>query len=405
MTKHIEFIKNKKFKKNILKINFRRKINKNEITKINFLLSLLLMSSKKYQTNRELVLETKNLYNLTPEAFANISGNCVIISFRFTFLMDKYTEENNTLRAVNFIKEVLFNPNVNDNQFASDAFNIVKQELSDDIKTFSEDKSAYSKLRMFEAMDPESPYAINYVGTLEELEKINEKNLYEFYLDMINNSVIDIFALGDIKEEYFNGWKINPKRLKLSHIYKSKERETIKFATEKSDTSQSKLVMGYNMNGLSLYEAKYPLEIYLHILGSGPDSKLFANVREKESLCYNVVANAKYTGSILIIRAGIDAAKVKKTIDIINAQVLDMINGNFQEKDVENAKINIKTGYQEIGENPYYLIALKEGHKYIGYDLLKKRMELIGKVTKEEVMEVAKKIKLNTIFLLEGNKK
>ena len=79
--------------------------------------------------------------------------------------------------------------------------------------------------------------------------------------------------------------------------------------------NQSKLVMGYNMNDLTPYEAEYALQIYLYILGLGPDSKLFTNVREKESLCYTIASTAKYAGSFMMISAGIDASTFDKTVE------------------------------------------------------------------------------------------
>ncbi|MBQ4634040.1 MAG: insulinase family protein [Bacilli bacterium] len=402
----VHFIKERNFKKNIVKINFRRKTDAREITKLNLLLYILLTTSKKYKTNRELILRAKELYELSPEAFLNIYGNCTVLSFRFTFLKDKYTEENNSLKVIDFINEILFNPDVKNNKFNAKTFRLAKNQVMEDIKTSAENKASYSKKRMCECMDPASPYAIDVAGSLDDLETIDEKELYEFYLDIINNSSADVFALGDIDPKILDNikFKIANSDKKVSYIYKSKERK-VKTIIERDNLNQSKLVIGYNMNDLTPYEAEYALQIYLYILGLGPDSKLFTNVREKESLCYTISSTAKYAGSFMMISAGIDASTFDKTVGLIDEQIGAMQKGDFTNEEIESAKLSIKTSYRELLENPYTIINSFESSLYLGFDPIKKRLKEIDKIAKEDIIEVAKKIKLNTIYLLEGTKK
>ena len=113
----LHIIKDKAFKKNIIKVNFRRKMNHEEITKLNLIMYILLLTSKKYKTNRELLIKAKELYDLTPESYINIYGNALILSFRFTFLKDKYSEDNNTKESLKFINEILFNPDAQKKSF------------------------------------------------------------------------------------------------------------------------------------------------------------------------------------------------------------------------------------------------------------------------------------------------
>ena len=120
----LHIIKDKAFKKNIIKVNFRRKMNHEEITKLNLIMYILLLTSKKYKTNRELLIKAKELYDLTPESYINIYGNALILSFRFTFLKDKYSEDNNTKESLKFINEILFNPDVQKKSFNEKCFEI-----------------------------------------------------------------------------------------------------------------------------------------------------------------------------------------------------------------------------------------------------------------------------------------
>ena len=129
----------------------------------------------------------------------------------------------------------------------------------------------------------------------------------------------------------------------------------------------------------------------------------------------------------MMISAGIDASTFDKTVDLINEQIKAMENGEFDESNMESAKLSIKTSYRELLENPYTIINSYESSLYLGFDSIKKRcsfltsagsvtgeqdprglsgsLKVIDKVTKEEIIAVAKKIKLNTIYLLEGTRR
>ena len=401
---NVHLIKNKNFKKNIIKINFKRKTNRSEMTKLNFLTHLLLLSSKKYKTERIILNRAKELYDMSEEAFVNIYGNATILCFRFTFLKDEYTEKNNSLQVLDFINEILFNPNVKNNKFDKKSFEIAKSEVIDEIKTYQENKNAYSRIKMLEYMDKESPAAIETIGTLEDLEKITPENLYDFYLDVFKNSTIDTFVFGDIEKSKLSFLNNKGIKQKINYVYKSKP-STLKTYIERDKINQSRLVIGYNILDLTAIEAEYALQIYLYILGLGPNSKLFINVREKESLCYSISVTARYVNSLMMITAGIDANNFDKTVALISEQIEAMKKGEFQIKEIASAKLSIKTSYQDILENPYTIINSYESTAYLGYDSIKTRINKIDAVTKEDIIQVANKIKINTVFLLEGKKR
>ena len=391
LNNNVHLIKNKIFKKNIVKINFVRRTQKDEITKLNFLTHILLLSSKKYRSEREVLYKAKELYGLSMESFVNIYGNYTALCFRFVFLKDDYTESNNSNKALNFINELIFNPDLKGKKFNNKIFELAKNEVIDHIK-------------MVEYMDPSSPAAIELVGNMEDLEKITPKNLYDFYLEVLTNSIVDIFAFGNLDANNLKFLTNKVKKRNIKYVYHSKEREPKTFI-ERDKINQSKLVIGYNLVDMTPKEAEYALQVYLYLLGLGPNSKLFTNVREKESLCYSIGVTAKYVNSLMVITAGIDAINFDKTVDLIDKQINDMKKGLFKHKDIESAKLSIKASYQEVLENPYSILNSYESIYYLGYDSIKKRIKMIDMVTKEDIIRVANKIKLNTIYLLEGKSK
>ena len=150
------------------------------------------------------------------------------------------------------------------------------------------------------------------------------------------------------------------------------------------------------------FELRYVLNVYSYILGGGPDSKLFKTVREKNSLCYYISSVCQPLNSIMTIKAGINKTDFKKAISLIKKEVGNMKKGKFYDDDIIKAKITYINSLKELEDSPDSLISLYAGIEYLNSDTLEDRFNKINKVTKNDVIKLASKIHLDTIYLLEG---
>ena len=137
-------------------------------------------------------------------------------------------------------------------------------------------------------------------------------------------------------------------------------------------------------------------------MSGGPDSKLFKNVREKNSLCYNVKSNISKIFNLMIITAGIDAKNYKKTVSLIKKELKNMEKGDFSEEEINSAKAIYNSSILSMQDSPYNLIGVYKAKEYLNLDPIEVRIEEIKKVSKEDIVKLSKKIKMDTIFLLEG---
>ena len=83
------------------------------------------------------------------------------------------------------------------------------------------------------------------------------------------------------------------------------------------DITQGKLVLGYTLGISPKDEDYYNFVTYVNILGGGAFSKLFANVREKHSLCYSIASTLQKVKGTMMITAGIEPENKQKTINSI----------------------------------------------------------------------------------------
>lgn len=408
----IHFIKTDKFKKVKIRINFKEKMTKEKVVYRNMLSLVLLEATKKFNTRRLLDIECENLYNIGVGAGTSNSGNYHLLRFNTTFLNEKYTEKGMMEESFKFFLEFIFNPNVIDGKFESQTFNNAKNILKEDIESYADNPGRFAFSRIYEIMCPNSVIKYRSTGYIEDLEKVTEENLYEYYKELLTNNEIDIFIIGniDVKQmekiiaDNFNIDSI--KHEQLAHIVKQDDfRTEPRVIKENKNINQSILILGSKLKDITEFERKYVLVLYNYILGGSADSKLFKEVREKNSLCYSISSTHSGIANLEFISAGIDKENYDKAVELIKAEIKNMEDGNFTEEDINQAKITFLASLKEIEDTANGIINIYEAHEYLDYDLLEERAKEIEKVTKEDIINVSKKMYLDTIYLLEGDKK
>lgn len=405
----LHLIKTDKFKSITVKVSFHRVIKKNEITIRNILSDMFMQSSKKYNSKRELTIKAQDLYAAGLRTTNSRLGNYINTDFYLTVLNDKYTEDGNFASSLEFLSEIMFNPDVENGKFNEEKLDIVKSTCRSALNSIKEDASNYSLIRMAEAFGEGEPISYRMMGYLEDLDNITGTSLYEFYLDMIKNDFVDIFVIGDISikettdliKKYFKFDIL--KKLKMPFMVEEKKPRRSKLVfNEEIDNTQSKLAIGCRINGLSEYERNYPLTLFNVIFGGCSDSKLFKEVREENSLCYTIYSITNKLDNILLIRAGIDKENYKKTVSLIEKDLKDMCNGKFDETDILMAKEYYNTALEEIEDSQSKIINNYLMMELINTDDIDVKREKMSKVTKSEIVKVAKKVTIDTIFCLEG---
>lgn len=407
---NLHLIKTDQFKTVTVRVAFHSPIVKEEITLRNVLCDMFLQSSSKYPSKRDLTIEAQELYAADIQTNNSRLGNYNNLDIYLSVLHDKYTEDGNLKKALEFLNEIIFHPDVSKQKFSKEKLEIVKSTMRSNLSSLKEDGASYSLLRLFEVMDKDRVSSYRMVGYLEDLDKITPEALYQYYEKMIRSDMVDVFVIGDI--DFLEMTKMireiipikTVKRRKVSYsLSEVKPRSRRLFAKEVVDTSQSKLAIGCRCYGLSTYERNYALSLYNVILGGSGDSKLFKEVREKNSLCYVINSVPNKLDHLILIRAGIDKENYSKTLELIEKNLQDMRKGIFSDDEINVAKEYFCTALDEVLDSQtrildnYYMMEL------IGTDDLEEKRKKIMSVTKEDIMKVAKKVKMDTVFLLEGD--
>ena len=405
----LHMIKTKKFRSIYFKILLTNDLTKEEITKRNFLIDYLVLTTNKYKTKKELSLKIEDLYNVFIGGHNSRIGTCFTTRFYLSLLNPKYTEDTMLEESVELLHDILFEPNLKNKKFDSKIFKIIKNNIQKEIETIKEKSDLYANIRLREYMNVDK-YSYQGFGYLEDLEKINEKNLYEYYQEFIKKTNVDIYVIGDISYEKISN--LVREKLKFPTIRKPKQnvileheefRQVPQKIIEESKFSQSTLVIGCKILNLNEFERKYVLNLYNSIFGAGFNSKLMQIVREKNSLAYYITSQVNKPYNILQIQSGISYHNYKQVLENIQMIMKDMENGNISEDELKRAKIEYLSILDEKSESQDNIIEDYISMDILNVDDIETRKKYIKKVTIEDLKNLSKKIHMDTIYLLKGD--
>ena len=408
----IHKINTNKFKTNLLAIYLTTQLSRENITKNALILSILKRGTENLKTQEDINIKLEELYGAEFNCGIDKLGNDSVFKFYIESLNDKfiYKKENVLEESINTLFDIVFNPLKENNGFKEEYFKSEKENLKQIIKSRKDNKGTYAYTRCIEEMYKNEPYGLYMYGYEEDLDEITNDALYKEYLNVIKNCKIDIFISGNFSEdsnvESLISNNIKEKNLKsrdVQNLYLTnqiKKPVKEKIVKENMDVSQGKLVIGLDVTNIN-QEEKTVAAVYNTILGGGVNSKLFQNVREKASLAYSAGSLYIKKKNSIIIKSGIEALNYDKALDIIKQQLEDMKNGKFSQKDIDNAKQLMKASLKSMQDEQDSAISY-----YFGKEMEQEKIDIpayieqIEHVTKEQIIEIANKISINTIYFL-----
>lgn len=404
----LHIIKTEKFKTVRMKVDLRTNAQRETNAYMSLLQNILTVSTK-YKSLKERNIICADLYDPMWSIRSVDSGSKKCLSLAATFTNEKYTEKGMNEKTIKYVLDFLFNPKTVDNHFDKEIFENEKTNCLEYLKSLKDNPDAYSNYRLMGNMQIYDFKPLTIEDYIKQTEEITEESLYRFYQNLLKNSKMDIFISGDIDENQIK--EILEKLIKrnsnietlTSHYIDQKEyNESPKIIKEKTNNTQSKLAMGLKAVNLTETEKKYTLLLYSWILGRGTNSLLFDDVREKHSLCYYIYSNAKPLEGIINIYAGIDCDKFEKVHELIKENMKKIEEGNFSDEKIKSVKNTYNNSLINIEDSLISITENLESQIFIKSDDLETRKTEIEKITKKDIQNVAKKVHIDTIFLLEG---
>lgn len=395
-------LQSNKFKTNLVALFITVPLTKENCTKNALLTSVLRRGTNILKTQEEISKRLEELYGAGFNCGVDKLGNYHVLKFYLETLENTYTlnSENLLQEGINLLLDIVFNPLVENNGFNKVYVEQEKLNLQKLIESRKDNKALYAKERCLESMFADESYALYKYGSVEDLSNINEINLYAYYKELLKNCKIDLYVTGN-NIDNIKVPEISSKNLpQIENLHVAPEKPSI--VNESQDVTQGKLIIGLDVGNSD----KAVVSMYNTILGGGANSKLFQNVREKASLAYSAGSSYIRRKNVILIQTGIEIENYDKTVKIIEEQLQDMKNGKISDEEFDSAKQLITSSIELIEESKEDMITF-----YFDQNLFDEHLnvteykEMIKKVTKEDVIKIAQKVKEDTIYFLTNNAK
>ena len=411
----IHKIETNQFKTNLHAVFLATPLKRENVTKDALIAAVLRRGTKNIISQDKISKELEEMYGASFDCGIEKTGDNHIIKFYLEALNEEFLPEKEELtqKCINILLDIVTNPFVENNGFKQEYVDGEKENLKQIINGKIDNKARYSLDRCIEEIFKGEPYGLYKYGYVEDLEKITPQNLYEYYKELIKNCKIDIYYSGIFDND--NTEKIIEKRLQENNIEsrnaeyvinnemtEKKQKSETKTVEESMDVTQGKLVLGLQIDDNNK-NSRFAASVYNAILGGGANSKLFQNVREKNSLAYTASSSYIRTKNVILVHCGIDIEKYEKALETIKEQIEDMKKGNFTDKDIEDAKKLIISSVKSISAEQDTEITYDYGQELSNeHTTIKDYQQNIEQVKREQIVDIANKININTIYFLKN---
>ncbi len=402
------YITDNRFTTSLITVTMYMPLNIETVSEYSILVNLLTRTCKEYPDFTSMSKKLSSLYGATVSFDCEKVGDRLALRFNIKGIDDRYSFNNEKLskELSELLCKIIFEPNVNDESFDEKEVEQCKREQIDMIDSLFNDKRIYALHSAISFMHEGEPFAISRFGTKENVKKVDGKSLYKAWKELIRKSKVEIYYIGENSpkmmietfKSYFEKIDRSPVGLMNSPI---KEHVGVRYKNEEMNLSQSKMILGFRTNCFEDEKTEIA-ELFMNsLLGRGAHSKLFNNVREKLSLCYYCSSRNNTHKATLIIESGVESKNIEKAKTAILGEIEAITKGEITDFEFNSTREFLVNNLYKISDSQNDIIDWYLSKTFNTKILSPQQYaELIKKVTKEEIVSVAKKLQLDTVYTL-----
>lgn len=374
------------------------------------LCGVLSRSCKAYPDFTKLSKKLSSLYGADLNVSVRKTGDRQVLSLSASGLDDRYALLGESIaRELSLLLcSVIFEPNLENNSFVESEVEQERRQLLDLIDSEFNDKRIYANSQLVKNMCANEVFGIKRYGTAEKIKEVTPSSLYDTWQNLLRTAIFEIMYIGDspsekAEEVFSNAFaEINRTPAEVTtEIVRSVDK--IKRVSEEMDLSQSKLVIGFRTACAVPDKEVNATRLMCAILGGTASSKLFCNVREKQSLCYYCASRYNRHKGILTVDSGVEGENIEKAEQGILKEIADMKKGEITDFEIEATKMAVINSFYSSndtvsGIESWYSSQLFDD----SFKSIEELSEEINSVTKEEIVKAAQKLTLDTVYVLKN---
>ena len=403
-----------KFKSSYLSLTFLPPLSRETAAENALIPHVLRRGSQGHPDMESLSAALDSLYGGAIEPVIRKKGETQCVGFLASFMDDAYSLDGTPILegACALLGELLLHPKLEDGVLCQEYVEGERQNLIDMIRSERNDKRSYAVGRLRELMCAEEAFGVDRLGDEASAQAITAQSLTQRWRKLLSESEISLYYCGSAPEERVE----QALREALSDLPRSQERPCApcdvrlnaeaepRRVEESLDVTQGKLALGFRTGGITAWEEEYPaLLVFNALYGAGVMSKLFLNVREKLSLCYYVSSSLDRMKGVLWVSSGIEFDQAARAQEEILAQLEAIRQGQVEPWELEAARRSLLSARESGLDSQSRLEEYWLSQAAAGLDETpQEQAARLEAVTLEQVVSVAQRLSLDTVYFLKG---
>lgn len=399
-----------RFKQGCLSLQILREMDEAEAAMNALIPSVLLRGTRKQPDLRAITMRLDDLYGAAVSPLVRRIGDyhstgfyCSMMDDRFALPGDRVLEP-----MLQFVGELLLDSPLSDGGFLPEFVESEKKNMISAIESELNDKRAYAMSKLLKNMCKGDSFGVSRLGEKTQVEAIEPKKLYDHYRSILRTSPIVLFYVGSAPIETVAGlltplFRDLPRAVQPLAPQSALHPSEGSHRTEIMEVAQGKLCMGFTTPITNRMPEFPAMQIMNTIFGAGMTSKLFQNVREKQSLCYSIGSAYYSSKGVMVVSAGIDFDKETH----VRQQVLEQLDacrrGEISDSEINAAKQALISSLRGTHDSPSAIEGYYNASVIGGMDMTPQQyIQAVESVTAEQIAAAANTVTLHSTYFLKG---
>ena len=348
------------------------------------------------------------LYGADLSVDNSTNGANRVLTVSVTGIKDEFALEGEDLTAeyADLVFGVAFRPYLVNGLFDEEAVAIERGKLRQQLQAEVNDKRLYCVRQARRRFFGDSLAGVERDGYLEEVDGVTPRLLTRVYEEMLCKASIEVTAIG-AKDE-------TVRRLLLAALEGRKRewqaplpglfmpRQQPDHQVETMDMVQAKLCLLFTAGRCTGAQEIAASRLAMALYGGSVTSRLFLNVREKQSLCYYCSSSYTSVTGCMMVDSGVEPANAQKAEAAILKELAQLCDGPITDEEMEDCRRGLLSSLESVedslsGLEGWYFAEIARGGPVSTPAQARAALE---QVTKEQVRQVLRQFTLSVSYLL-----
>lgn len=404
---HLTIIPTTKYTTTKILVNFATKQTLTNSSVRNVLVNLLVNATANYPNQTVLARKLATMYGAELDGYVTRVGTTHNVRLNLSFVNQHLAPQMRINDALDLMQELIFNPLRDQDELSPQSWQLQRDNIASTLSSWEDDKQYLAAKRLLDLYFAKgSVMKVPSTGTAEMVAKVLNQKIVRSYQKMLAKDQVEIIIEGDINasqvERALRQWPWQARSsFEIDVFYHQPVWSNVQVGSHQIDIQQAKLDLAYSFPIYFMDHDYYPALVMNGLFGGGPYSLLFKNVRERASLAYYASTGYRPFAGYLFVQSEINSQDRQRTQQLIGDQLKSIQDGQINISGLEQVKKNLINGYLVSQDNPNHLVERALISNLTGLHLPVNPVELIQSVDRQQVSDVAQKLKLQAEYFLD----